>query len=142
MADPSMQSHFRATARVDGFGDLGAFATFSGGGLEGDSSKHRDEGGSPSIALAGDPDVADVELSRSYDRARDDGVIQRLMDLYGNRMRVRLQPLDKRGNPGFYTGWTYSGILGSVSVPETDANGGGDKATWTIRLNADGIVGR
>jgi hypothetical protein len=116
---------------------LGAFKTFSGGGLKGSSVMSVKAAGLPERATGGRQTVEDVTIGRE-----DDGTID-LIALGAQRNRVKMtvtrQPLDQNLNP-FGPSWTYTGILTEVNPGDGDAQDENDLDEFTLVMACDSVV--
>jgi hypothetical protein len=137
----SVKSRSRVTVSIAGIGNLGVFATRTGGNADSAETKHSDGGMVPEVALGGAPTTSNVTVSRRYDPDRD-GPLR--AQLYRARersaaMTVTSQPLDKERNPrGKPTVWT--GVVKSFNMPDDDANDSG-VAMLEIEQSTDALVG-
>ncbi len=116
---------------------LGAFKTFSGGGLKGNSGKAVKAAGEVERATGGRQTVEDVTIGRE-----DDGGIN-LIALGAQRNKVRMtvtrQPLDQNRNP-FGKSWTYTGILTEVNPGDGDAQDDNALDEFTLVMSCDSVV--
>ena len=134
MANPSAARQFLTSITGGPVQVPGYFATFSGAGVESDTTQSWEGGQAAPDVIGGPPTTADIEVSRSYDILRDQPIIDALYKHVGSsKFTISQQPCTADFQPvGKAT--TYPGsLLKAISIPESDASSG-DPATYTLTL--------
>lgn len=128
----------RVTHRDTGF-DFGEFRTRTGGGREGDNTLIRPGGMAEPIAFPGTSQFAEVTCARVVYFQKDSGLVQKALDMHGERVDVIQQQTDAKGRPGFHRPVTYTGLVNGIVGPEYDTDSN-DPATLDFTITIDGVV--
>lgn len=132
MANPSAARQFLTSITGGPVQVPGYFATFSGAGVESDTTQSWEGGQAAPDVIGGPPTTSDIEVSRSYDILRDQPIIDALYKHVGSgKFTISQQPCTADFQPvGKAT--TYPGsLLKAISIPESDASSG-DPAAYTL----------
>src|SRR4051812_23973152 len=93
----------------------------SGGDVDSDELKYPPGGMQPPISLGGQKSVANVVVSRIYDRVDDHAKLNTLMALAGGgKISISQRPMDPDGNEVGQS-LIYNGTLKRCSPPSTDS---------------------
>jgi hypothetical protein len=128
----------RITVFVDfpGLGDLGVWENRTGGSGDSDSTKHREGGMGPTLALGGPQTQENVTVARRQDNVRDLPLIPLLMAARGRApMRVTEQPLDEYDN-AFGAPLTWTGKLKQCNPADRNANSN-DAAMLELEMDTE-----
>jgi hypothetical protein len=117
-------------------GVSGTWASSSGAGLTTAATKARDGGAPNTDTLTGQPEYADLSLTRPYDAARDVAVEAQLDLLVRRAQEVTVTRVMADPNGFVSAQRTWTGRIVGVTPPDTDSMSGAP-ATITVTISVD-----
>lgn len=94
-----------------------------GGGKTAEGVLVRPGGMAPPVAMAGPYGYDELTLRIFLRHGIDSGTVQFFQDRIGRRATIVDQPRDERGNAGFHTPYTSSGLVTGATPSDYDADG-------------------
>lgn len=130
---PQTQSRYLTTVIVGGR-DIGAFATYSGGGVAAEVVLDRAPGAEFPTASGADKTIAEITVTRPVEILRDTAELEAYLDRYvgmTDAVTVGRKPYDADGNP-YGPGRTRIGTLTAVNPTDSDVNSQGERTSLEL----------